>query len=59
MKTIHLPFLILHITVNSGTWLVRYRNVKTSVCNIINPTGPTNGDWGNSALWISEVCLCK
>ncbi len=28
---------LVQMTPSSGTWLVRYRNVKTSVCDIINP----------------------
>ncbi len=49
---------------SSGTWLVRYRNVKTSYCDLIydgtnsNPSpGPVNagGDWGFASLWVTEV----
>ena len=48
---------LTNITASSGYWLIRYRNVKTGTCDIINPypSGPTNGNWGNSALWITEV----
>ena len=55
---------LANMTSNSGTWLVRYRNIKTSYCDEIydgtnsNPSpGPINagGDWGNSAFWFTEV----
>ena len=49
---------LVNMTPTSGIWLVRYRNVKTSVCDAIYGPGfpPTpNGDWGNTALWIVEV----
>jgi hypothetical protein len=43
------------ISANSGMWLIRYRNVKTGTCNTINPSGPPNGNWGNTALWVTEA----
>lgn len=46
---------LLNMLNGSGKWLVRYRNVKTGTCNVINQSGPTNGNWGNPALWITEV----
>ncbi len=55
---------LANMTSSSGTWLVRYRNIKTSNCDEIydgtnsNPSpGPANagGDWGNSAFWFTEV----
>jgi hypothetical protein len=39
----------------SGWWLVRYRNVKTGTCGIIDPSGPPNGFWPNPALWVTEA----
>ncbi len=48
---------LTNITSGSGLWLIRYRNVKTGTCNIINPLplGPPNGNWGNNALWVTEA----
>ncbi len=48
---------LVHITSSSGTWLVRYRNVKTSVCDIFDPLpgGSPGAIWGNSALWFTEI----
>lgn len=56
---------LVNMTPSSGTWLVRYKNIKTSVCNLIysggtNPSpGPpnANGDWLNPALWVVEVWI--
>ncbi|NOT92911.1 hypothetical protein [Ferruginibacter sp.] len=41
----------------SGTWLVRYRNVKTSVCDILYLTPGSNPGafWGSEFTWITEV----
>ena len=46
---------LINMLNGSGTWLVRYRNVKTGTCNVIDPSGPPNGDWGNPALWVTTV----
>ncbi len=55
---------LANMTSSSGTWLVRYRNIKTSNCDEIysnngnpSPPGPANanGNWGNSAFWFTEV----
>lgn len=45
---------LLQITASSGTWLVRYRNVKTSVCDIIDTNNP-GADWGDHFYWVVEV----
>ncbi|MBP6022942.1 hypothetical protein [Ferruginibacter sp.] len=54
--------LVNMVNVNNN-WLVRYRNVKTGVCDIIidnnpliNPGGTlgANADWGNPALWFTK-----
>lgn len=45
---------LLNMLNGSGTWLVRYRNVKTGSCNVVSPSTP-NGNWGNPALWVTEV----
>jgi hypothetical protein len=37
----------------TGTWLVRYRNVKTSVCDVIG-SSPGAG-WGSEFTWVVEV----
>jgi hypothetical protein len=42
------------MTPGSGTWLVRYRNVKVNVCNVISPASP-GGYWGNPYNWVIEV----
>ena len=45
-----------NITTGSGWWLIRYRNVKTGSCNIINGSPAAPGQpWGNPALWITEA----
>jgi hypothetical protein len=52
------PFDGVNLThLNTGKWLIRNRNIKTGSCDIINPypSGPTNGNWGNTALWITTV----
>lgn len=56
---------LLNMLNGSGTWLVRYRNVKTGSCGVIintnntppNPGGTVgaNADWGNPVLWFTEV----
>lgn len=49
---------LIGMTASSGTWLVRYRNVKTSVCDVIYGIGnppPPNGDWGSLFTWVTEV----
>lgn len=48
---------LINMTPSTGLWLVRYRNVKTSVCDIISglPFGSPGAPWGNEALWITEV----
>jgi hypothetical protein len=49
---------LVNMTPSSGTWLVRYKNIKTSVCDLIygpGTPGTPNGNWGNTALWIVEV----
>jgi len=56
------------MTVASGQWIIRYRNVKTSTCDIIynsgsspdiaNPSpGPSGagGIWGTPSLWYTEI----
>jgi hypothetical protein len=61
-------FNLVNMTPGSGKWLVRYRNVKTSTCDVIQNNGifpnipnPSPGDaqagayWGNTALWFTEV----
>ncbi len=61
--------VLTRITAGSGTWLIRYRNVKTGTCNVINRNpfdfteapNPSpgdqqaNGKWGNEALWVTEA----
>jgi hypothetical protein len=37
---------------STGLWLVRYRNVNTTTCDVI--AGP-GGTWINTALWILEL----
>lgn len=43
---------LVSMTNGSGTWLVRYRNVKTSVCNVITPLGAL---WSPPYYWVVEV----
>lgn len=50
----------------NNNWLVRYRNVKTGVCDVILNSNPdptinpppgvpqANADWGNTALWFTK-----
>ena len=44
---------LLQMTASSGTWLVRYRNVKTNVCGVIGSS--PGADWGNHFYWFVEV----
>lgn len=59
---------LVNIVNFNNNWLVRYRNVKTGVCDVIlrNPNDPNappnpspgdpqaNADWGNPALWFTH-----
>lgn len=45
---------LTYITASSGQWLFRYRNVLTGSCNVISAGSP-GGNWGNPALWFTEV----
>ena len=49
---------LIGMTASSGDWLVRYRNVKTSVCDIIylhvGLSLLPNGAWGNPTYWVVE-----
>lgn len=47
-------FDLVNMTASSGTWLVRYRNVKTSVCDVIS-SGSPGGNWGSQFYWVVEV----
>ncbi|HAO46796.1 MAG TPA: hypothetical protein PLP81_07425 [Saprospiraceae bacterium] len=40
--------------VSGDTWLVRYRNVKNSICDIIDTNNP-GANWGNQFFWIVEI----
>jgi hypothetical protein len=55
---------LVNMVIGSGKWLVRYRNIHTSGgCGEISGSGVNvppglsggNGNWGNTALWITEV----
>ena len=47
---------LIYMTPSSGTWLVRYRNVKTSICDIIYGPGSTpGGNWGSNFTWVTEI----
>ncbi len=43
----------------TGKWLIRYRNVKTGTCNTLYappvPPGFPNANWGDPALWNTEM----
>jgi hypothetical protein len=45
---------LVYMTSGSGLWLIRFRNVKTSTCGTINPTGPANGTWPDPSLWMTQ-----
>lgn len=45
-----------NMTSSSGTWLVRYKNIKISYCDLIYNGGSNpDGNWGNSTFWLTEV----
>ncbi len=56
--------ILTFIQPGSGDWLIRYRNVKTGTCGVIFNTFGNNsgsqtplagGNWGNPALWVTDV----
>jgi hypothetical protein len=48
-----------HMLYASGTWIVRYRNVKTSVCDILylGSPGAPGANWGSEFTWVEEVIV--